>query len=411
MSKQFRIETVKFAEESLTDRQERISWWEQSVINNARVLVVGAGAIGNEVLKNLMLLGFGKVAIVDFDTISASNLSRTVLFRMADVGKRKAEVARECALELAVNDNASILAIHADAVWSLGRQFYRQFDIVLGCLDNIECRRAVGNYCRLADRPFIDAGIMELRTRLNVYPGGNAACFECGLSASDRERSQEHYSCDKYKNLAFTAGKVATTQVASAFVAAQQVQEAVKLLMGITPDHAQKHFFDGMSNRMETFGLPRNNECYVCSYEPSEVMSVELTVEASVSELLVALSNDEGIHDPVIRIGGDGVPVDFRFIDSLIFHTEKKGVGNYPVRSPNFAISIQEVKQFKKDHGLSDIPFEERVLTDVSSTTDPEILAMSLSDIGFPDGGTFHVYPKGEIDSLVRFGLNPVSQV
>ena len=84
---------VRNSEDNPFDRQERIEWWSQQKLRDARVLVVGAGAIGNETLKNLALLGVGNILICDMDTISTSNLSRTVLFRKEDTGKKKAETA------------------------------------------------------------------------------------------------------------------------------------------------------------------------------------------------------------------------------------------------------------------------------------------------------------------------------
>ena len=72
---------------------EFISWWEREKVQNARVLVVGAGALGNDVIKNMALMGVGHIFIVDFDTIEAANLSRSVLFRESDNHRSKAEVA------------------------------------------------------------------------------------------------------------------------------------------------------------------------------------------------------------------------------------------------------------------------------------------------------------------------------
>ena len=68
---------------------EFISWWEREKVQNARVLVVGAGALGNDVIKNLALMGVGYIYIVDFDTIEAANLSRSVLFRESDNSRSK----------------------------------------------------------------------------------------------------------------------------------------------------------------------------------------------------------------------------------------------------------------------------------------------------------------------------------
>ncbi len=75
------------------DRLARIEWWDQSRLAAARVLVVGAGALGNEVIKNLSLLGVGHLVIVDRDRIERSNLSRSILFRPADEGQPKATCA------------------------------------------------------------------------------------------------------------------------------------------------------------------------------------------------------------------------------------------------------------------------------------------------------------------------------
>jgi adenylyltransferase/sulfurtransferase len=77
--------------EDLYSRLRLIPWWDQGKIQSARVLVVGAGALGNEILKNLALMGFLDIVIVDLDRIEVSNLSRAILFRPADVGSYKAE--------------------------------------------------------------------------------------------------------------------------------------------------------------------------------------------------------------------------------------------------------------------------------------------------------------------------------
>ena len=79
------------------DRFRQIAWWDQGRLSRAKVLVVGAGALGNEIIKNLALLGIGNVLIADFDRVEHSNLSRSVLFREADNGASKAEVAARSA--------------------------------------------------------------------------------------------------------------------------------------------------------------------------------------------------------------------------------------------------------------------------------------------------------------------------
>jgi len=82
------------------DRFRLISWWDQQRLAAAKVLVIGAGALGNEIVKNLSLLGIGHVLIVDMDNIEGSNLSRSILFRAEDCGKSKAAVAAESSIPI-----------------------------------------------------------------------------------------------------------------------------------------------------------------------------------------------------------------------------------------------------------------------------------------------------------------------
>ena len=141
--KRFLVNGVIDPDANPFDRQNRIEWWSQEKIHNAKVMVVGAGAIGNETLKNLALLGFANLFVVDFDTVSTSNLSRTVLFRKTDVGQKKAVIAAERVRELCLVEDARIDWFHGDLVWELGTGLYREMDLVLGCLDNVETRFAV----------------------------------------------------------------------------------------------------------------------------------------------------------------------------------------------------------------------------------------------------------------------------
>ncbi len=132
-------------------------------------MVIGAGATGNETLKNLALLGVKNIFIADFDTISVSNLSRTVLFRKSDIGKKKAQVAAERTNELCLAEDVKIDWFDGDVVWELGTGIYRYVDLVLGCLDNVETRFEVNKQCWLANTPWIDTGINQLGIHVTVF--------------------------------------------------------------------------------------------------------------------------------------------------------------------------------------------------------------------------------------------------
>src|SRR5262245_35713927 len=100
------------------NRLRLISWWRQDRLRAARVLVVGAGALGNEVVKNLALVGLGTIYLIDYDLVEPSNLSRSVLFRSEDGGQPKAAIAARRAREL--SREIATITRHAGRVTDLG---------------------------------------------------------------------------------------------------------------------------------------------------------------------------------------------------------------------------------------------------------------------------------------------------
>src|SRR5438067_12717397 len=111
-----------------------MGWWEQERLGRARVLLVGAGALGNEALKNLALLGVGGVFVADLDVVANSNLSRSVLFREEDCGRPKAEVAARRPRE--PYPGIRMRPVHGSVGDDHGLAVYRWADLVLGGLDS-----------------------------------------------------------------------------------------------------------------------------------------------------------------------------------------------------------------------------------------------------------------------------------
>src|SRR4051812_23166719 len=107
------------------DRQGQMEGWRQEVLSASHVFVVGAGTTGNEIIKNLVLLGVGKITIADFDVVEEVNLSRSVLFRDCDIGKPKAPTAAERARD--INPSIVIEGIDCDVIFDFGAGRYRHF--------------------------------------------------------------------------------------------------------------------------------------------------------------------------------------------------------------------------------------------------------------------------------------------
>ncbi|KAK3344272.1 hypothetical protein B0T25DRAFT_322286 [Lasiosphaeria hispida] len=147
-------------------------------VKQARVLMVGAGGIGCELLKNLVLAGFGEVHIVDLDTIDLSNLNRQFLFRHEHIKKPKALVAKDAAQRF--NPNVEIVAHHAnikDPEFTI--EWFGSFAIVFNALDNLDARRYVNRMCLAADVPLIESGTTGFNGQVQVVKKGVTACYDC----------------------------------------------------------------------------------------------------------------------------------------------------------------------------------------------------------------------------------------
>jgi molybdopterin-synthase adenylyltransferase len=248
-------------DEDAFDRQRQISWWDQDRVERSKILIIGAGAVGNETLKNLVLLGVGYILVVDFDEVATSNLSRTVLFRRGDEAKNKAATAASRAAELKLNPAAAIEHLGADVAWDVGAGVFRRFDIVLGCVDNAEARLAINRTCFEVGIPWIDAGIHELACHVSAYQPGVTACYACNVTKSQLEDARRRYSCDAVRRAFLAQGRAPTVQVASALVSALQTQEALKLLCGHPLQAGRKLFFQGTTNTLDGFELRLNLKC------------------------------------------------------------------------------------------------------------------------------------------------------
>ena len=276
-----------------------ISWWERDKVKNAKVLVVGAGALGNEVIKNLTLMGIGQLYIIDFDNVEAANLSRSILFRESDSGREKARLAAARAKE--INPDVRVQYLHGDVTTDLGLGVFRRMDVIVGCLDNREARLGVNRFSHWVNKPWVDGAIQELLGLVRVFVPGQGACFECTLTEQARRDLALRYSCPLLARQNVLMGKVPTTPTIASIIGAMQSQEALKLIHAMDVEAGKVTHFNGLTNHMHTTAYSPDELCE-SHWVYGEITELPLRAETSrMQDLLDIVRADLG-SDAVIEL-------------------------------------------------------------------------------------------------------------
>lgn len=247
-------------DDDVFDRQKRIQGWNQEKVSNARILVVGAGALGNEVLKLLLQLGANDITVVDHDNIVKANLNRCIFFTEKDAEEKalKAEVlAREAKK---INPHAKVKPV-AKMIETVEEGFFDEFDFAFGCLDNLAARIHL-NVQAYGKMPFIDGGINGFNGRVQTIRSPSP-CLECGFGKADYKILWKKYSCVG-ETVDFLDPKMPALSTTAAITAAIQVNEFLKLLHGVGETLEGKFlFYDGLKNEFKILGFEKKKGCTV----------------------------------------------------------------------------------------------------------------------------------------------------
>lgn len=383
-----------------------LSWFKKDKVKNARVLVAGAGALGNEVIKDLALFGIGHIYVVDFDQIEISNLTRSVLFREEDAFNHsyKAEIVAKRAME--INPQIKVTPIVGNLSSEVGLGLFRLVDVVVGCLDSRIARYLLNRLCMRAGKSWIDGSIENLTGTVKVYtPGIN--CYECGLSREEFNIIMLRTGCADVVRAQTSAGRVATTPISASIIGAMQVQEAMKIIH--LDSEVNNQFktlqgkilrYDGMTNSMNIYRYsPWKKNCPAHEIWENIIDGNDLSASMTVENALVYLKSLLNVKALEINMRNN------KFIDKIVSDKPEK----------EFEVMIPESKldeYINKNAELRNLSYRTLFHKSFFENIDDDFpyKNLTLQEIGIPpfdviqvssDKGQFFVELKGDYNLFV----------
>lgn len=325
-----------------------LSWFKKDKVKNARVLVAGAGALGNEVVKNLALFGVGHIYVCDFDQIEISNLTRSVLFREEDAYNHayKAEIVAKRAKE--INPQIEVTPIVGNLFSEVGFGLYKAVDVIIGCLDSRIARYQLNRLSLRAGKTWIDGSIENLTGVVKVYTPG-VSCYECGLSREEFNNIMLRTGCADVVRTQTSAGRVATTPISASIIGAMQVQEAMKVIH--TEEDQPVPFktlsgkmwrFEGMTNAVNVYKYSSwKNNCPAHERWDNIVRGENLSANMTIAQILGELKKMLDVDALEINMRNN------KFVEKIISDKPEK---EFDIRIPesqldNYISSNEELRK------------------------------------------------------------------
>jgi len=228
----------------------------QERLQQARVLVVGAGGLGSPVTMYLAAAGIGRLGLVEFDRVEESNLHRQVLFGQSDIGRPKLEVAEERLRE--INPLIDIIShqTRIDSANAMG--LLQDYDIVVDGSDNFPTRYLVNDACVLAGKPNVYGSIFRFEGQVSVFWGAQGPCYRCLFP--DPPPPGLVPSCAEGGVLGVLPG----------IIGSLQANEAIKLVLGLGKTLVGRLvIFDALALSFRELRLKKSPQCPICSAQPT----------------------------------------------------------------------------------------------------------------------------------------------
>jgi adenylyltransferase/sulfurtransferase len=228
----------------------------QKRLKNAKVLVVGAGGLGSPALLYLAAAGVGTLGIVDFDTVDESNLQRQIIHGVADVGKSKAESARDSIAQ--VNPYVNVI-LHQERLDSSNvMEIFEPYDLIVDGTDNFATRYLVNDAAVLLHKPYVWGSIYRFDGQASVFWADYGPCYRC------------LYPEPPPPGMVPSCAEGGVLGVLCASIGSIQVNEAIKLITGIgEPLAGRLMIYDALEMTYRSVRVQKDPECAVCGKNPS----------------------------------------------------------------------------------------------------------------------------------------------
>ncbi|MFY9606473.1 MAG: ThiF family adenylyltransferase [Thermoplasmata archaeon] len=259
MEEQLRVGSI---DDDVFDRSKRIGWLDLESIARSKVMMVGAGALGNEVAKNLALSGFRNITVIDMDHVVGSNLNRCLFFSREDAQRRASKADAVARGILSISPDARPVPMR-QRIEDLPEGAFKDYDLVLGCLDNIQARIHTNSHSYHAGKVYIDGGMEGFLGKVMVARPPVGACVQCGMNRSHSKVAELRFSCTG-KDVVFHEPRLAAEITTTSVISAIMVREALKVVSS-RPDMliANAFYYDGQRNQSEELEIPLNPNCPV----------------------------------------------------------------------------------------------------------------------------------------------------
>ncbi len=228
----------------------------QKRLKNAKVLCVGAGGLGSPALLYLAAAGVGTLGVIDFDVVDESNLQRQIIHGQSDVGRPKAESARDSIAE--INPYVHV-QVHTEALSTDNvMEIFSDYDLIVDGTDNFATRYMVNDACVLLGKPYVWGSIFRFDGQASVFWAEYGPCYRCLYP--DPPPPGMVPSCAEGGVLGVLCGSIGSIQVT----------EAIKLITGIGESLAGRlMIYDALEMSYRTVRVRKDPECAICGKNPT----------------------------------------------------------------------------------------------------------------------------------------------